>query len=390
MNKAVALLELTTSTPSLPRLCDLYRGCRHCYVSRTPQTPTPRLATHQWSCDVTCMAEKRLQQIRRSLEPAPSEQQTIAMAWPRLPARAAYLAIDNARRRNALSLAVLRSLRDQLHQHNTSPQDGKVRFLPPFKPQLLTALEQASLDPKSDSASEYGWLLDAGVWQRHREGLPNVIVLRSDGPVFSAGHDLGEVRQLSHDEVKETFALCAEVMSLIRRSPAPVVGMIQGLATAAGCQLALTTDIPIACASTQFRLPGASLGLPCTSPSTAVARKLGNAFTYRMLALAQPVRADQLPGGAVDIVTEDTPEALEARIAEVVEQLATRTAGQPQALGKWAYWTQVGMKGTESGGDGYEDAVSWSGRVMALHARAEDAKEGMASFFEKRTPQWKT
>ena len=332
-------------------------------------------------------ANKRLRQLQDTLK-SPDIPEPTEMNWPKLPARAAYLTLNNARRRNALSLAVLRDLRDQLHSFNRSPKDGKVRMLPPFKPEILEKLESAHSSKDPESVSDYGWLLDSSLWHEHREGLPNVLVLRSDGPVFSAGHDLGEVRQLSHDEVKETFALCAEVMSLIRRSPAPVIGCIQGLATAAGAQLALTTDLPIACASTQFRLPGASLGLPCTSPSTAVARKLGNSFTYRMLALAEPVRADQLPGGAVETVEDSA--ALEARVAAMVEQLADKTAGQPQALGKWAFHTQVGITGGEGGGDGYEDAVSWTGRVMALHARSSDAVEGMNSFFEKRSPSWKT
>jgi enoyl-CoA hydratase/carnithine racemase len=190
--------------------------------------------------------------------------------------------------------------------------------------------------------------------------------------------------------VKETFALCAEVMSLIRRSPAPVVGIIQGLATAAGAQLALTTDLPLASASTQFRLPGASIGLPCTSPSSAVSRKLGHAFTYRMLALAEPLRAEQLPAGAVEIAADEA--ALEQRVAAIISQLSEKTAAQPQALGKWGYWTQLGLQGasTGTGGDGYEDAVAWTGRLMALHARSADAKEGISAFFEKRAPSWKT
>ncbi|EXJ83546.1 hypothetical protein A1O1_07169 [Capronia coronata CBS 617.96] len=310
------------------------------------------------------------------------------MSWPSLPARAGYLALKNGRRRNALSLAVLRDLRDQLHAYNTSPLDGRLRFLPPFKPEILSQLETAAKDLRSDTNKEYGWLLHSTEWLEHRQGLPKVIVLRSEGSVFSSGHDLGELRTLSHDEVKETFALCAEVMSLIRRSPAPVIGVIQGLATAAGAQLAFTTDLPVACASTQLRLPGASIGLPCTSPSTAVSRRLGHAFTYKMLALAEPVRADQLPGGAVEVVADDA--ALEDRVAEMVGQLAEKTAGQSQALGKWGYWTQVSLTGRESGGDGYEDAVAWTGRLMALHARSDDAREGIDAFFEKRVPEWKT
>ena len=310
------------------------------------------------------------------------------MTWSSLPTRAAYLALKNGRRRNALSLAVLRDLRTQLHTYNTSPTDGQLRILPPFKPDLLNELELASTDEKSEAHSQYGWLLDAETWQKHRKGLPNVILLRSEGSVFSSGHDLGELRSLSHDEVKETFALCAEVMSLVRRSPAPVIGVIQGLATAAGAQLALTTDLPIACASTQFRLPGASIGLPCTSPSSAVARKLGHAFTYRMLALAEPLRADQIPGGVVEVVADE--EALEKRVAAMANQLCEKTAGQPQALGKWGFWTQLGLNGAVSGGDGYEDAVAWTGRLMAIHAKSADAQEGITAFFEKRAPSWKT
>ena len=311
------------------------------------------------------------------------------MNWTKLPAKAAYLTLNNPKRRNALSLSVLRDLRDQLHRFNTSPSDGKLRILPPFKPSLLQKLEAAQDESDAGSVEEYGWLLDASKWREARKGLPSVLVLRSEGPVFSAGHDLGELRQLPHDEVKETFAICAEVMSLIRRSPVPVIGYIQGLATAAGCQLALTTDLPISTASTQFRLPGASMGLPCTSPSTAASRRLGNAFTYRMLALAEAVRADQLSGGAVEVVADES--TLEKRILEMTEELSNRAA-QPLALGKWAYWTQVGLDGTGggAGGDGLEDAVEWTGRMMALHARSQDAKEGMNAFFEKRSPEWTT
>lgn len=308
------------------------------------------------------------------------------MSWPHLPPRAAYLALSNARRRNALSLTVLRDLKDQLQKHNTSRVSGRLLLLPPFRPEILDELETCSR--RQDSSSSLTWLLDSSTWRAEREGLPNIIVLRSEGPVFSSGHDLAELKTLSHDEVKETFALCAEVMSLIRRSPAPVVGVVQGLATAAGCQLAMTTDLPIACASTLFRLPGASIGMPCTSPSTAVSRRLGPAFTYRMLAMAEAVRADQLPPGVIDIVKDET--MLEQHVQEVVQQLASKTAGQPQALGKWAFWTQYGLRGSASGGDGYEEAAAWTGRVMALHARSDDAQEGISSFFEKRKPEWKT
>jgi enoyl-CoA hydratase/carnithine racemase len=303
--------------------------------------------------------------------------------FPSLPPKAAYLHLSNPSKCNALSLSILRSLRTQLHSYLTSPISGRLLTLPPFQPSIISSLEIGD--------DEYRWLLDADTWREQRRGLPNVIVLRSEGPVFSSGHDLKELRQLSHEEVKETFAICAEVMSLIRRSPAIVVGAIQGLATAAGAQLALTTDLPIAMEGTRFQLPGASIGLPCSSPVTAVSRRVASGMAFRMLALAEPVRAEEM-GGAVEVVPlpkegEGTKEeAFERRVGEVVDRIAGN-GGQSSALGKWAFWTQLGLRGD---GDGYEDAVSWAGRVMAVHAKREDARRGIEGFLGKRKVEWGT
>ncbi|KAF6839167.1 enoyl-CoA hydratase/isomerase [Colletotrichum musicola] len=319
------------------------------------------------------------------------------MQIPKLPAKAAYLHLRNPGRRNALSLEILEDLRSQLLGHLTSPASGRRLTLPAFKPSMLRDLEAASDD--SSRPTEHSWLVDADAWAKERAGLPNVIVLRSEGPVFSSGHDLKELASLSRGEVKRTFALCAELMSLIRRSPAPVVCPVQGLATAAGMQLALSADHTIALSTTRFQLPGAGIGLPCTSPSTAVSRRLPPGQAYRMLLTAEAVAARELRG-AVDVVeepehaesTDTAAVAFESRVKEVVERLSG-AAGQPAALGKWAYWTQLGIRGDaegESGGDGYEEAVGWAGRVMALHARSVNAREGIAAFTEKRKPEWKT
>ncbi|GMK53593.1 hypothetical protein CspeluHIS016_0101790 [Cutaneotrichosporon spelunceum] len=319
--------------------------------------------------------------------PALANQLADDMSFPQLPKKAAYVLINNPAKRNALALSVLRDLKAQIESSLTGTS-GRLLTLPPFDPAILDKMEAGD--------EEYAWLLDGAAWRAERAHLPNVLVLRSEGPVFSSGHDLKELAGLSHEEVKETFALCADVMRLIRHSPAPVVCPIQGLATAAGFQLAMSTDYPITLANTPFRLPGATIGLPCTSPSTAISRRLGAGLTYRMLATADTITAGEVGNGAIDIVpvsqweesTDVNGKAFEKRVADVVAKFADDTAGQPLALGKWAYWTQLGIQG--SGGDGYEDAAAWAGRVMALHARAEDAKEGIAAFFGKRKPEWKT
>lgn len=319
------------------------------------------------------------------------------MAFPKLPARAAYIHLNNPKKRNVLSLSVLQDLRTQLHRHLTSPRTGRLLLLPPFNPDTIKDLKSYN---ESTRDGPFNWLTDSEAWRRDREGLPNVLVLRSEGPVFSAGHDLRELRQAPESDVKKTFALCAEVMSLIRRSPAPVVCPIHGLATAAGFQLAMSTDYPIALGSTKFQLPGMRIGLPCTSPATAVSRRLPAALAYRLFATGESISAQELGAGVLDVVpvpehaesTDTAAAAFESRVEEVVRMLAEETAGQPQAFGKWAYWAQLAINNGAEGefADDYEAAAHWAGGVMAMHAQSEDAKEGMSAFVQKKTPKWKT
>ncbi|TLS26892.1 hypothetical protein PpBr36_05011 [Pyricularia pennisetigena] len=304
------------------------------------------------------------------------------MHLPKLPAKAAYLLIDNPARRNALSLATLQSLHAQLTAHLTPPKTNQPLSLPPFQPSLLQILQTTA----ENDSGPHSWLVNAADW--NNSSLPSVIILRPStaGKVFSSGHDLGELASLGPADVRRTFALCADLMSLIRHSPVPIVAAVDGLATAAGCQLALTADVTIASARSAFQLPGAGLGLPCTSPAVALARRLPPGLVQRMLYTGEAVPAAELgAAGAVEVVPGDEA-SLEERLASVAAAMAAQPA-QPRALAKWAYWTQVGMR---ERGDGLEDALRWAGDVMALHARGADATEGMAAFLEKRKPVWKT
>lgn len=310
------------------------------------------------------------------------------MPFPKLPPRVAYIRLSNPTKRNALSIPVLKDLKSQLDSALTLRPTRRMGLLPKFTPNALEELEEALQDPTSKQWKRWGWLVSASEWKKQRVGAPDVLVLRSEGPIFSSGHDLKELSKMSRDDVKTLFNLCSDVMMTIRRSPVPVVCPIQGLATAAGFQLAMSTDFPIVLPDTQFALPGAKIGLPCTSPSTAISRRFPAAATYRLLATAEPIKASDYPD-AVDVVKvspgEDPEEALEKRVAAVIERLASMSP-QQQAVGKWAYWSQFGFGKTY--GDGYDQATQFAARVMALHAKSEDAKEGIAAFLEKREAVW--
>ncbi|KAM0188283.1 hypothetical protein ACHAPI_010679 [Fusarium lateritium] len=318
------------------------------------------------------------------------------MVFPKLPASAAYIRLLNPTKRNALNLPTLQDIKTQLTEALTSPATGQLRLLPPFKDHILADLEQAvrGKHVADDQWKKYGWLVDAAEWKKERAGLPDVLVLRSETQVFSSGYDMRELAELSHDDIKLLFRLCAEVMSLIRHSPALVVCPIQGLASAAGLQLAVTTDYPIALPSTMFSLAGAKLGLPCTSPATAVSRSIPSGAAYRLLATGESIPASECPD-AVELVKvawkerQKPQDAFEGRVAEVINRLASMSP-QQQAVGKWAYWTQLGIgaSNSEEGEDGYETAARWAGRVMSLHVRSDDAEEGIAAVLEKRAPQW--
>lgn len=136
------------------------------------------------------------------------------MALPVLPAGATYLRLANPARRNALSFQVLKDLKSQLIKYNTS-KNGALMALPNHDHIRRTQLPR--------------WLIDAERWAEERRDLPKVLVLRSEGPVFSSGHDLKEMKEKGSKFTKETFELCAEVMGMIKSCPIPIICPIQGI-----------------------------------------------------------------------------------------------------------------------------------------------------------------
>ena len=207
-----------------------------------------------------------------------------------------------------------------------------------------------------------------------------VVVLRSEGPVFSSGHDLNEMIDRDAESYAAVFALCTEVMEAIRLLPKPVIAQVQGLATAAGCQLAATCDLAVAGESAAFATPGVRIGLFCTTPGVALARAVPSTKkAMEMLLTGEPVPAAQaLEIGLVNRVVPDAE--LEENVMALARQIGAASA-HTLAVGKAAFYEQIELDRPAA----YEVAQ----QVMVDNLLDEDAHEGITAFLQKRPPQWK-
>lgn len=207
-----------------------------------------------------------------------------------------------------------------------------------------------------------------------------VVVIRSEGPVFSSGHDLNELVNGTAEDYAAVFEACTRVMEAIRLLPKPVIAQVQGLATAAGCQLVATCDIAVAADTASFATPGVQIGLFCTTPGVAVARSVMPKKAMEMLLTGKPISAQEaLEFGLISRIAP--PEELEERVMELAQQIASASA-HTLALGKAAFYQQIEME--------RPSAYQFASKVMVDNLLADDAKEGISAFLEKRQPVWAT
>ena len=207
-----------------------------------------------------------------------------------------------------------------------------------------------------------------------------VVVLRSHGPVFSSGHDLNELVNGEEGEYTAVFEACTRVMEAIRLLPKPVIAQVQGLATAAGCQLVATCDIAVAADNAAFATPGVQIGLFCTTPGVAVARSVMPKKAMEMLLTGRPISAQEaLEFGLISRIAP--ADELEEQVDELARQIASASA-HTLALGKAAFYQQIEMD--------RPSAYQFASKVMVDNLLADDAKEGISAFLEKRQPVWTT
>jgi enoyl-CoA hydratase/carnithine racemase len=206
-----------------------------------------------------------------------------------------------------------------------------------------------------------------------------VVVLAAEGKAFCAGHDLKEMRAApSLDYYERLFAQCSDMMLTIQRLPVPVIARVQGIATAAGCQLVAMCDLAVASSTAKFAVSGVNLGLFCSAPGVALSRNVLRKAAFEMLVTGEFISADEAKArGLINRVVE--PDQLDAEI----EKLVTKIVAKPRiavAMGKEFFYKQVEL--------GIAAAYESASQTMACNMMDEAALEGVQAFIEKRPPRW--
>ena len=207
-----------------------------------------------------------------------------------------------------------------------------------------------------------------------------VVVLAAEGKAFCAGHDLKEMRaKPSLEYYKRLFSQCFQMMLGIQRLPVPVIARVQGVATAAGCQLVAMCDLAVAASTAKFAVSGVNLGLFCSAPGVALSRNVLRKAAFEMLVTGEFISAEEAKvRGLINRVVE--PEQLDAE----VEKLVAAIIAKPRvavAIGKEFFYRQIEL--------GIAQAYEAAAQTMARNMMDESALEGVQAFIGKRPPRWR-
>ena len=236
------------------------------------------------------------------------------------------------------------------------------------RPQQFNALSEAMLETLQATLDEIA--VDNSV---------RVVVLAAKGRAYCAGHDLKEMRsQPAQAYYQKLFAQCSQMMLSLVRLPQPVIAQVQGIATAAGCQLVGTCDLAVAADTARFAVSGVNLGLFCSTPSVALSRNVARKKAFEMLATGDFIDAPT----AVEygLINRAVPaDELDTAVAELAASILKKPA-TALAMGKKLFYSQLE--------DGLEGAYEQAASVMACNMMDPDAAEGIDAFIEKRPPSW--
>jgi enoyl-CoA hydratase/carnithine racemase len=211
-----------------------------------------------------------------------------------------------------------------------------------------------------------------------REREIRAVILAAAGPVFCSGHDLSETVKRDVNAYRRLFDVCSVLMEKLQSIPQPVIAEVQGIATAAGCQLVASCDLAIAAEEASFATPGVSIGLFCTTPMVALTRAIGRKRAMEMLLTGHPVGA--ATAAEWGLVNRAVPAG---ELKSETRKLACRVGEASSltvAIGKQAFYTQIELEQAK--------AYGYAKEVMTMNLMADDAQEGITAFLEKRAACW--
>ena len=206
-----------------------------------------------------------------------------------------------------------------------------------------------------------------------------VLVLKAKGNHFCAGHDLSEMVDQGTKEYKRLFDQCTRMMMMLHEIPQPVICEVQGIATAAGCQLAAWCDLVVAADNASFSTPGVKIGLFCTTPMVAITRAIGRKASMEMLLTGRDFPAAEAK--ELGLINRVVPlEKLDAETMKLAEEIsqASRFA---LAIGKQGLYAQADMTDIQ--------ALHYAKHTIVMHNTSEDAQNGIKAFLNKTTTEWK-
>ena len=218
----------------------------------------------------------------------------------------------------------------------------------------------------------------------HDDRTVRAVVIAANGPAFSAGHDMKELtaRRSDADRGRAYFAeimnACSAMMQAIVRLPKPVVASVQGIATAAGCQMVASCDLAVASDNASFATPGVDIGLFCSTPMVALSRNVPRKQAMEMLLTGEPISATTAQ--AIGLINRVVPAGTEREAAIALAQQVALKSAYTVKLGKEAFYRQAEMS--------LADAYRYAAEVMTENMMARDAEEGIGAFIEKREPKW--
>jgi enoyl-CoA hydratase/carnithine racemase len=226
--------------------------------------------------------------------------------------------------------------------------------------------------------------LDAALREIHDDARVRAVVIAANGPAFSAGHDMKELtaRRTDADRGRGYFAeimtACSAMMQAIVHLPKPVVAAVQGVATAAGCQLVATCDLAVASEAATFATPGVDIGLFCSTPMVALSRNVPRKQAMEMLLTGEPISAATARN--IGLINRVVAAGAERDVAIALAQKVALKSAYTIKIGKAAFYRQAEMS--------LAGAYRYAAEVMTENMMARDAEEGIGAFVEKREPKW--